>query len=89
MSDLNSQIENILPERVARRASEIELRREPILVLFQRIQIKGVAWNKEVIQLRFHLSSVLEGRNRPGQLATLSVNFSACPPRISLRSSEI
>ena len=44
MHDLNGQIENVLPKRVARRSSEIELRRDPISVLSERIRIEGVAY---------------------------------------------
>ena len=55
ISDLNGQIENILSKRVARRTSEIELGREPISILSERILIDGVAYmvlNKEEIELR-------------------------------------
>lgn len=45
ISDLNGQIENILPKRVARRSSKIELGREPISVLSERIRIEGVAYS--------------------------------------------
>ena len=43
ISDLNGEIENILPKRVARRSSKIELRREPIPVLSERVRIEGIA----------------------------------------------
>jgi hypothetical protein len=48
ISDLNGQIENILPKRVARRSSKIELRREPISVLSERIRIECVAYSAKM-----------------------------------------
>jgi len=48
ISDLNGQIEDVLPKRVARRSSEIELGREPISVLSERIRIEGVAWSAKI-----------------------------------------
>ena len=44
ISDLDGQIENILPKRVARKSSKVELRREPISILSERIRIEGVAY---------------------------------------------
>jgi hypothetical protein len=96
ISDLNGQIENILPKRVARRSSKIELGREPSSVLSDRIRIESVAYrgmeqrgNSVAISALGGKMARIEGKNRPGQLATLGVYFSACPPRIPLRSSEI
>jgi hypothetical protein len=62
IGDLNGQIENILPKRVARRSSKIELGRKPISVLSERIRIEGVAYSAKMWRGNSAAISALGGR---------------------------